>query len=241
MKSTLVTGLAGLLLAAASAVGDVINLDLGPEIPGVISGVGPQTGMLTFDADGDALPAQTLELRLFNTISQTAGSVSDPNNAIDGDAFTFARVGGASAGMPGCNDMIEGALELTFDNGFTFTKANTIVFTEFGSEDEPFSISIEIGDMLFEISSSIAGTADGVTETELLANQKYRVFELDLSGDYFAALPDGVFNTFTITDETGITNLSPDVNFAGVVVPMPTPLTLAGVGLLAGAGWRRRR
>ena len=225
--------------AASTALGGVINLDLGTETPGVISGVGPQSGMLTFAQT--AMPAQTRQLRLFNMISQTTGSVTSPNSAIDGDVDTFARVGGASAGAPGDDDTIEGALELTFDDGFTFTKANTLVFTEFGSEDEPFSISIEIGDMLFEISSSIANTEDGVTETELLANQKYRVYEVDLSGDYFAALPNGVFNTFTITDETGTTNLSPDVNFAGVLVPMPNPAALASLGLLACAGLRRRR
>ena len=231
------TGVFALIAASGTAFAGSISLDLGVESMGVVDGVGPATGSLYFNDD---IADHARHMRLFNKVV-SADNVQDPMSAIDGNINTFARVGGISHGNPGDDDGQGGALNLTFDNNFTFNRSATIVFTEFGNEDEPFSVSIEIGGALFEISTSIAGTVDGVTEYALLNGLKYRVFELDLSASYFDALgTGGSYNTFSITDATGSTNLSPDVNLAGVVVPLPGAAgkALAGFGFVAGT--RRR-
>src|SRR6056297_2007430 len=124
--------------AVSSASAGVIELDLGTESVGVVGGVGPGTGTLTYDPTNDNSNTSTRMLRLFNMIdSQT--NVTNANNSIDGNANTFARVGGSSAGAPGSDDGTDGELNLTFDDGFTYGRNATIVFDEFGSEDEPFS------------------------------------------------------------------------------------------------------
>ncbi len=230
-------GVFALVAASGTAFAGSISLDLGVESMGVVDGIGPATGSLFFNDD---ISDHTRNMRLFNKVV-SADNVQNPTQAIDGNIDTFARVGGLGFGDPGDDDGEGGALNLTFDNGFTFNRSATIVFTEFGNEDEPFSVSIEIGGTLFEISTDIAGTVDGVTEYDLLDGLKFRVFELDLSASYFDALgTGGTYNIFSITDATGSTNLSPDINLAGVVVPLPgaAGMVLAGFGFVAGS--RRR-
>jgi len=227
---------------AGSASGGLLELDLGSEAAGVINGVGPRSAMLTYDPTSDSSRTSSMNLRLLNKVGATMG-ITNPDNAIDGNLSRFARVGGTGAGSPGDNDGVDGRLTLTFDNGYTFTRNDTIVFDEFGSEDEPFSISVDIAGMTFDISTDIANTQDGVTETEVSDGGKiHRIYELDLSGAYFEPLAGTTFNSFTIIDQAGDTNLSPDIVFAGIrSIPLPGPAGLAGLGLLAGVSRRTRR
>jgi len=212
-----ITCCAGALIAGNASAG-MIDLDLGAESIGVVNGAGPRTATLTFDPTADSSRTSSMNLRLLNKVGNTMG-ITNPHNAIDGN------------------------LDLTFDDGYTYGRDATIVFDEFGSEDEPFSVSVNIAGITFDISTDIANTQDGVTEPEVSDGGKiHRIYELDLSGQYFEPLAGTTFNSFTIIDQAGDTNLSPDIVFAGIrSIPLPGPAGLACLGLLTGASLRNRR
>jgi len=224
-----VAGLAGF------AAADSISLNV-PSV-GVTGGVGPATGTLSFDDTSDGISLTTYQLRLFNVVDATDGTIDNPNNSIDGDLDTFARVGGTSSGSN--NDDVAGSLTLGFDEDFTFGRNAKIVFTEFGGEDEPFGVTFELGGTEFFIDSATADSVSWLNETEVNAGGIYRVFEIDLSDSFFdSQLTGPTFDSFRFSDtqsDGGSTGLSPDINFAGVVVPLPGS-SLAGAGLLAGLG-----
>jgi len=220
-----VAGLAGF------AAADSISLNV-PSV-GVTGGVGPATGALSFDTGG---PATTYQLRLFNVVDVFTGTIEDPESSIDGDLDTFTRVGGESSDSNTDNDA--GSLTLGFDDSFTFGRNAKIVFTEFGGEDEPFGVTFELGGAEFFIDSATADSVSWLNETEVNDGGVYRVFEIDLSDSFFdSQLTGSTFESFRISDTQpdGTFDLSPDINFAGVVVPLPGS-SLAGAGLLAGLG-----
>lgn len=235
----------GLAVAGSLALADSISLTATDDPAG--TSVGPRMGEFSY-YDTSASIGADLQLRLFNTVVEEyyvggTGSTYDgsgvnnnpdssngSHKAIDGILSTFARIGGSSSGSG--SDNTQGHLTLGFDDGFTFGRGSQLVFTEFGGNDEPFYASIDLGGFTFELSDAAVLAGHGITKTTVSGpGGNYRVFTIDLSNSFFDSLT-GSFSTLTILDSNDDTNgLSPDINFAGVVVPLPTS-AWAGIGLI---------
>lgn len=205
----------------------------------------PAFGTLTFDDTGDARALASYDVRFLNRVIDEL-NVENSGYAVDGhvSSTSFARVGGSSYAGGG-SDTLAGSLELGFSNASaSFGIQSTLVFSEYGGDDEPFQV--QVAGYSFMISQASADSEAWLTKTIIGSGlSAYRVYELKLAqSSGFQAFCSGLgidrLAAFTITDFNGSDNLlSPDINFAAVVVPLPASVW-AGLGLMGGVMAIRR-
>jgi len=169
-------------------------------------------------------------LRFFNTI-ELETNVLNTSRAINGSlnsvALDFASIGSSEA---------DGTLGLGFSSSFTFTNSDTIVFGEYGiNQDQPFDVTVLAGGNEVSLTgTSGAGFTMTSVDVDIANGVVWNIYTLDLSDAVFGLNGVDTYNQFQISSGGSIGAFTtPDIGFAGVVVPLP-PSAWAGCALLGG-------